>query len=65
MTTITLMTPDTDTAAESDVARALRPLFRRLAAWRRHRNYPTLRRARREALFSWSADVVRHTSARP
>jgi hypothetical protein len=40
-------------------------LLRRVAAWRRHRNYPIRRRARREALFVWAAEIVRHASARP
>lgn len=65
MTTIALITLDTGTATPSDLATVVRPLFHRLAAWRRHRHYPTVSRARREALFSWSAAVLRHTSARP
>ena len=62
MTSIALTTPDTGTATLSDLSARLRQHLHRFAAWRRYRHYPTMRRARSEALFTWSADVVRHSS---
>lgn len=55
---------DTGTASPSEPTAGLRPVFHRIAAWRRHRNYLTVRRARSEAVFAWSAAVVRHSSVR-
>ena len=62
MTSIALTSPDTGTATLSDLSARLRHPLHRFAAWRRYRHYPSMRRARREALFTWSADVVRHNS---
>lgn len=53
------------TTARLELPASRWPMLRRVAAWRRHRNYPTRRRARREALFVWAAEIVRHASARP
>jgi hypothetical protein len=64
MISITLTDLSIDTASPSIPVTRLRGLLHRLAAWRRHRNYPTVRRARREAVFAWSAAMVRHSSMR-
>jgi hypothetical protein len=64
MTSITLIIPDIGIATPSEVTVRLRRLFYRLAAWQRYRNYPSMRRARRDQLFAWSAAMVRHASPR-
>lgn len=39
----------------------LPPIRRRLVAWFRYRNYPVMRRMRRDAVLDWTAALVRHS----
>ena len=64
MTSIALTRPDAGTVEQLELTASLRQQLRRFAAWRRFRNYPTMRRARREAMFAWSGDIVRHAAPR-
>jgi len=64
MTSISLATSRSGIETSSESTAFLASLLVRLAAWRRYRNYPGIRRARRETVFVWASDVVRHGSAR-
>lgn len=57
--------PEGATTARLELPASRWRMLRRVAAWRRHRNYPTMRRARRDVQFVWAAEIVRHASARP
>jgi hypothetical protein len=52
------------TKTERNSTPRLLPLVRRLAAWRRYRNYPGSKRARERAIWLWVEAVTRHSIAR-